>query len=154
MVGYGLSIKSKNFTDQYDVEDICKIYIPVGTDDDKKVWPFTKHGQLTTKSAYKDIVKMREISNDQSIKWKDFWRIHLPQRMLPFGWKCLRSVITVRKTIHTKINSVSPLCPLCGVEEETIDHALMKYEYARSYWFGIHFSRQTNDLYFTELIDW
>ena len=52
------------FTDQYDVEDICKIYITAGTDDNKKVWPFSKNGQLTTKSAYREIVKMREI--DQS----------------------------------------------------------------------------------------
>lgn len=56
------------FTDQYDVEDICKIYITAGTDDDKRVCPFSKNGQLTTKSTYKEIVKMREINHEQSIK--------------------------------------------------------------------------------------
>ena len=41
-----------------------------------------------------------------------------------------------------------------GLRIKTIDHALMKCELSRACWFGTHFSLQTNNLNFVELIDW
>lgn len=64
-----------NFNNPTELRDICKIYIPVGSENDKRVWPFTKNGQLTRKSAYRELVKKRNNTQDPIINWKDFWRI-------------------------------------------------------------------------------
>ena len=43
------------FYNSTDVESILKIYIPRTSRDDKKVWPYSKGGELSMKTAYKII---------------------------------------------------------------------------------------------------
>lgn len=41
------------FNNYRDVDDILKMYVPRSKTDDKRVWIYTKNGELTTKSAYR-----------------------------------------------------------------------------------------------------
>lgn len=87
------------------------------------------------------------------IKWKSLWRISHSQRILLFGWKWLKNAIQVRAYINSKINSVGPWCRICGRVEESINHALLQCEHARTCWFGSHLSLLTHDYHSIVLMD-
>lgn len=38
-------------------KDIFKIYIPKMSEKDEKIWPFTRNGQFSAKSAYKALTR-------------------------------------------------------------------------------------------------
>lgn len=107
------------------------IYIPKCLGKDEKIWPFSKNGQLTTKSTYRVTCGSYEMNLNSPMDWNALWKLPLPQRVLLFGWKCLRNAIPIRAIIKSKSNSMSDLCPICE-KQDSIGHALMSCDYARS----------------------
>ena len=112
-----------------------KIYIPRTSRDDKKVWPYSKGDELSTKTAYKIIHRECRDSPRFAINWKALWRLPLPLRVLFFGWKCLNNVIQVHKLLYDKNISNEALCPICTKAEESVEHALFLCDHARATWF-------------------
>lgn len=49
-----------------------------------------------------------------------------------FVWKCLRNSIGVKSCLAARGLNIDPLCPQCGVETETIIHALRDCEPVKS----------------------
>ena len=126
------------FSDPRDVVAILKIYIPHNRNQDIIIWAHTKHGNLTTKSAYKIICegnKGIDLSM-KHIKWMNLWKLRLPLRIVLFGWKCLRKAIPVRNLLFSKFNIGNDICLICGKEKESIFHGPFLCEYARFVWFG------------------
>ena len=58
------------------VEDITKTYLPNTKLNDKRIWPFTKDGNISTKSAYKTFTLSNNTSNNGLFQWKSFWKIN------------------------------------------------------------------------------
>ena len=52
---WNINVLKDLFNNPIDIEDIFKIYIPKSIGKDEKVWPFSKSGHRTTKSAYRVI---------------------------------------------------------------------------------------------------
>lgn len=119
------------------LEDILKIYIPCSDVNDKRVWPFTKDGSLSTTLAYKILSQPTNNRNNDMINWKQIWKSPLPQRILLLSWKCL---ILVRKLLGTKTNLCSTICPNCESEEEIMAHDLFFFcDHARVVWLESNF---------------
>ena len=57
------------FNNNMDVESILKIYIPRHNTNDRKIWPFTKTSELTTKSAYIIMIKERDRISRPLLQW-------------------------------------------------------------------------------------
>lgn len=91
------------FNNNIDVHNIFKIYGPQQRREESGVWPLTKHSTRTIKSAYKSLCKNNDDSSILFIKQKRLWKIHLPQRVLFFGWKCLNKAIQVFRLLMIKI---------------------------------------------------
>lgn len=48
-----------------------------------------------------------------------------------FGQKYLGNDIPIRAVIQFKMNSTIDICPDCEKEEDSVGHALMRWEYVR-----------------------
>lgn len=117
-----------------------------------------KNDQLTTKYAYRLICSRNDANLVSMVNWKALWRLPLPQRVLLFGWKCLKNVVLVRTVVKSKISSLDDKCPICGKEEESIGHALMRCDFARASSFGLQwdlFSNSlSNSIHSANLMEW
>lgn len=91
------------FDNPIDSENIWEIYIPRFIGRDERVQRSLKNDQLTLKLAYILIVNRNEADPNPLVNWKDLWSISLPQRVLMFGWKCLKNAIPLRNIVKSKI---------------------------------------------------
>lgn len=130
------------FSNFRDVESILKIYMSNNYSVDNRVWPFTRNGDLSTKSAFKILTTSNNRNQAASIKWKSFWHVCLPQRVLLFGWKFLIMTIQVRIFLFNKSIDSDASCLIREfhmesiVHVESIEHALIQCNHARATWFG------------------
>ena len=134
-----------------------RIYIPRVYIKDKRIWPFSKNGQVTTKSAYRAIIKNRSGTNPTicSINWKAYWKIFLPQRILLLGWKCLRKAISVRSLLYKRIiSSIDMTYPIYGIKNDSVEHALFHYGFARAVWFSPPLGLRTSTILENSTSDW
>ncbi|XWS30075.1 hypothetical protein CRYUN_Cryun24cG0087200 [Craigia yunnanensis] len=68
--------------------------------------------------------------------WKSLWSLKLPLKMIIFLWKICSNSLPVPFVLHRFIPNISPLCPLCPKEDETLEHLFVKCPMARAVWFG------------------
>ena len=148
-----LNVLKVLFNKPIDVEHIGKIYIPKCYRKDKRIWPYSKNGQPTTKSACRVIYIRNESNPNPIVNWKALWRLPLPQRVLMFSWKCLENPIPVKAIIKSKNNSTDDKCPICE-KEDSVGHALMLCDYARASWFGSQWGLHSYFWHPLELLDW
>lgn len=151
------------------IPKILAITLPEGSVPDCYVWPFTNSGQYNSKSGYRCLYDMRRRNNasadssawiykDYNV-WNMVWNLDLPERIKVFIWKCLKGILPTKKNLATRTIGFSPSCPLCDVEEESIDHLFCSCPHSCSVWnafdFQPPFHPTTTVLGFNEwLLDW
>jgi len=50
------------------------------------------------------------------------WNLDAPERIKIFLWKCLKGILPVKENVGLRVHHVSPICPLCDAENESIPH--------------------------------
>lgn len=66
--------------------------------------------------------------------WHLIWNLELLECIKVFIWKCLKGILSVRSGLHSRMSNISPVCSLCSIEEETIDHLLLLLQQTRAVW--------------------
>ncbi|KAL5816757.1 hypothetical protein ACOSQ3_025135 [Xanthoceras sorbifolium] len=56
--------------------------------------------------------------------WKDLWRVNLPSKIKLFLWKASKGWLLALQVLHRRHLQVFDCCPCCGLESESIQHAL------------------------------
>lgn len=115
-----------NFNITKDVEDMLKMYIPIQSIIEKRFLTNTKNGQVTFKSSYRVLTT----KNSGLRKWKDIWGFPIPQRIIPFGWKCLRKAIPIRSFITFKLKSFIASCLICDCSKKSVEHVMLRCDHA------------------------
>lgn len=103
---------------------------------DSWFWAHELNGIYTVKSAYKlaqNLLRPWDENNNGCI-WKSLWRVKVPAKFKTFLWRALANCLPTLSNLQTKRIHVSVTCPLCGLEEETIDHCLIHCIFARTCW--------------------
>lgn len=54
-----------------------------------------------------------------------------------FAWQALPNKLPRHARLARWNPSISPLCPLCNFEDETIDHLLIQCPFAKNLWLGL-----------------
>ena len=126
----------------YDAEQILAIKLPLSRTEDFIAWQHEKSGVYSVKSAYKlakDIqgeeAGTRQMSSGHqhgSPAWKAFWKIPLPHKVLIFGWKVANKGLATQDNKKRRGIEISSICKICGMEEESSMHALVRCYHARS----------------------
>ena len=60
----------------------------------------------------------------------------------------------VRTVLHMRIPQISPVCPICSKEDETLEHHFLLCPIARVVWFGSELSLRINHLRVQKIKDW
>lgn len=69
--------------------------------------------------------------------WKEVWKIEVLPKIRFFAWQALLNKLPTRARLARWDPSISPLCPLCNLADETIDHLLIQCPFAKNLWLGL-----------------
>lgn len=114
---------------------------------DKRIWKDTSDGKFSVKSAYvlaKEMVQQKRSNSamrgqpsgesEDDGKWRRVWHAHCPMKIKLFLWRSLQNILPVNVALAQKRIHVDSLCPVCGMEEETASHMLLRCHRASKVW--------------------
>ncbi|KAJ9547496.1 hypothetical protein OSB04_020039 [Centaurea solstitialis] len=98
---------------------------------DKWCWEGDSDGEYTVSSLRGIIDGVLNPPNDNMC----FWNNWLPLRIKCFMWRLLLNRIPTRTNLSKRgVNTPSLLCPLCNLEEETVDHLFCSCSAVKDLW--------------------
>jgi hypothetical protein len=56
--------------------------------------------------------------------WRTIWKIKGPRVVHLFLWKACQNLLPTKANLYRRHINSNPLCPICGIEEETLGHIL------------------------------
>ncbi|XP_057984387.1 uncharacterized protein LOC131169270 [Hevea brasiliensis] len=113
--------------------------------DPKRIWHFSKDGELTVNSVYYQLQSISRLRNqyDPSTSrspppsfWKMVSSIPVPPKVRNFIWRACTNSLATRVNLYARGSASSPLCPLCHQTAESVEHLIFLCPYAATTWFG------------------
>lgn len=109
--------------------------------DDFLYWPLHKSGTFSVKSGY----YATHVHSDTDLLLGSFnglsflfltqmWELDLLPRCKVFLWKLCTNSLALCKNLVSRGIPVSPLCPLCQNEEETLQHLFRRCHVTKRFW--------------------
>ncbi|XP_057415552.1 uncharacterized protein LOC130710343 [Lotus japonicus] len=104
--------------------------------DDEMFWPFATDGLYDTKSGY-GFIRQQKVARTTSSSsgaqvpisfWKALWKV---------VWRVVRGILPVRKPLRVRGIDIEEVCPFCQVEDESIDHLMVRCMVVVRWWFVI-----------------
>ncbi|KAL6176235.1 hypothetical protein ACLB2K_052870 [Fragaria x ananassa] len=148
---------------QADLNHILSIPIGRREDPDRRIWPLTKHGTFTLKSAYhwyhhmQSTTPISKYGSSHTIDtrcWKLIWKLPTHPKIRHFFWKALNTSTPTYLSLYRRKIIKSLLCPVCGVFEESIEHAIFMCPWVDLVWFGSPLGLKIDKHSYTTLDIW
>ena len=93
---------------------------------DKLIWRDSISGTLTVRSSYYEAHKLFKNEDlDRSLRtraWKIIWMAKVAPKVKYFMWRMLHECLPTRSILKAKGIQMANVCPVCGIQEETIPH--------------------------------
>jgi hypothetical protein len=137
--------------DTTSIEAILKIILPTTPKKDKLVWILNHKGNFTVKSAINAKFNYDEEPNE--VNWKGLWKLKLHDRYKMLIWRIASGSLPTKLSLALKMGTGNTYCPLCQMEEESVDHLFFKCSIARAIWFGTSWGIHSNLLSITSSKD-
>ncbi|KAF7821130.1 reverse transcriptase [Senna tora] len=134
------------------LEDVALDGFPLGLKDDvedKRVWGWSRNGVYSVKTGYvfskvQFALVLDEGPSCSSLTpkevWKWVWSLGISPKVKVFLWRACGSALPTREALFSRKCSSSPLCQICGLMPETIEHCLLWCSWAREVWENAPFS--------------
>ncbi|CAL5097923.1 unnamed protein product [Urochloa decumbens] len=116
--------------------------LPSRTTEDFIAWHYERSGIYSVKSAYKMKMALEatNMGRDQSTSasslgrpvWREYWKIPIPHKVLNFGWRVSLDGLATQGNKKRRRFQVTGLCEICGMEEESMMHALVRCGHAHT----------------------
>jgi len=100
--------------------------------EDRVHWKEDSTGRCKIKSAIQLIRDDPTVENEDSWSW--VWKVKAPLRCQFFLWLALHDRLLTNANREKRNLTNNPLCPLCELEYETMDHALRHCPKALTVW--------------------
>lgn len=104
--------------------------IPLGQSD-VRCWMDKPAGNCRYKSLFK---YLQPRNYGPAFPWRDVWKLNVLHKLQFFAWRVLLDTLPTRAQLARWDSSISPLCLICRVGDETINHLLIRCPFARSLW--------------------
>jgi ribonuclease HI len=124
-----------------EADTICSLALCSGRQEDKQIWVGSKNGLFTVRSAY-HLAKESEEADDGCCSftdhtrglWKLVWGLKVSRVVQHFLWRACNDILPTKEKLHRRGITADALCPICGLEPETIIHILWNCESAKDVW--------------------
>ena len=117
------------------MEAILKIPVWHGNLEDKWVWTKITSGELSVKSAYKELITLEESVPCNEVLGK-LWKVKIHNRLKMLLWRIAIELLPTKDKVQRFASNVDPSCHFCGNKVETQIHLFWHCHVARSLWFG------------------
>ncbi|XP_004293049.1 PREDICTED: putative ribonuclease H protein At1g65750-like [Fragaria vesca subsp. vesca] len=153
----------KPFLRDSDFNSIKAIPIGAASERDVLVWPHSKSENYSVRSGYyktlsawvpKASIKASTSHKVDPHVWKIAWGSKLAPKVSNFTWKALANALPTCENLHKRNIGNSPLCKICGLFPETIEHCLLLCEWTELVWFGSLAGYSLNKQSITTLEKW
>ena len=130
----------ERFFHRNDIDEILKIKLPGGNNEDAVAWHYEKTGCLLVRSAYKLGMDWKEIgtttspssnTNGERMVWKKLWALQLPPKVKVFAWKLAHNGLATQSNKVAHRMAKQSTCLICGREEDG-HHAVLMCPHART----------------------
>ncbi|XP_021836344.2 uncharacterized protein [Spinacia oleracea] len=128
-------IVKENFSDN-DCKLILQTPLSIFPTIDQMYWSPTKDGVYTVKSGYwvRILGRQQAESNDNIDLWRLVWGLGGPPKLSHFVWQACKGGMAVKEVLFKRHIAQDELCPCCGVEVESINHALLECDTVKVAW--------------------
>ncbi|MFQ6620080.1 hypothetical protein Gotur_000771 [Gossypium turneri] len=111
---------------------ICKIpFLPNGPED-LRIWFHNPQGSYSTKSAYSWMTLKKVGYGPHHFFWYLTWKLQTLPKIKIFYWRLGHDILPTYKNISRIQRDFNSMCPICGIERETLIHALRECPSARA----------------------
>lgn len=125
------------------VSEILATPIGLPTTEDTLVWICNKSGSYTVKSGYlmnrKRIINQRDQAPTTSyqcnpVLWKHIWKAAIQPKIKFFLWSACQNALPTLDNLYRRRAAPAPICPICNIEPETIEHTLLLCPWVTQIW--------------------
>ena len=96
------------------------------------MWKFTNDRDFSTNSAYQSIITDVGMKNTFKGAW--LWKLDTIPKIISFFWLCMHDSVPVREVLVGRGIPCNSLCPVCGMQSESINHLLRECQFALYFW--------------------
>ncbi|KAF7833101.1 reverse transcriptase [Senna tora] len=145
------------------VKAIEAIPLPRGEVGDKRLWGWAKDGKYSVKTGYSlaverfaSFVDMRPSSSFSTPKvvWNGIWKLNSTPKVKSFMWRDCGGALPTREDLFSRKCSSSPLCQICSLFPETIEHCLLLCGWVRKLWSSSPFNLKVSDFFVSRFDVW
>ncbi|KAH9754875.1 reverse transcriptase domain-containing protein [Citrus sinensis] len=111
---------------------ILQVPLSVRQDEDCWYWLADPKGQFTVRSCYNLLNSAANVTSSRV--WKRLWGLEVPGKVKHFFWRALMNVLPTVDNLRPRKVEVSPICPICNAENESVLHCLVECLFAQSCW--------------------
>lgn len=108
---------------------------------DKLIWRCTANGLFSVFSAYHLAIERKaedcggaSRQEQGSVMWKVCWKLKVPNAVKMFVWRACHNLLPTKAYLFKRRVTTSPLCPICNLVEESIEHFLWSCPSATDVW--------------------
>ena len=127
----------------YDAIEILKLCIQSVAAGGLVAWHYEQSGMFSVKRACKLASNLKDCSeeigfssstvNEERRMWDVIWKAKVPQKIRIFAWRAATNSLAVQVNRVNHHQTVLGLCTICGVQDESIFHALVTCPKARTF---------------------
>jgi hypothetical protein len=108
---------------------------------DALFWRGSANGNFTVRSAYYIQMEMNKsglatcsMNRESTDFWKKLWALKVPNNQKKFLWRASQEILPTKGNLWRRNITDDPLCPICGLTEETAFHTLWQCPAAMDVW--------------------
>ncbi|GMI75531.1 hypothetical protein like AT3G09510 [Hibiscus trionum] len=120
------------------------------------VWGGDSTGVYSVRSGYYLLLQGDQALNPDTKLFSCLWAIKCPQKIKIHVWRLIWQFVPTRYCLYSRRIISNPICPLCNLASETVEHAMCECYNASMVWssLGIFWPIQVNDMPFKEWLSW
>lgn len=131
--------------------------------EDSLVWPLNTSGSYSVRSGYNFLHAFNSSPSGSNAHtshrtnervWKTLWSTNIPPKIKHFLWRALNHILPTFLSLFRRKVFVTPMCPVCGSMEESVEHILLLCPFAQSVWFLSSLCYKVNPQAVTRFEDW
>lgn len=86
--------------------------------------------------------------------WNEILNVNVHKKVKVFLWKAYHKLLLVRDNLLNKRVVYNNVCPICKLEIETIEHALLIFPWTSPIWLGMQLQMVPNKNCFSRFYHW